>query len=145
MLNASRIEIYDFIYDLIYDDEVLKNVYKMSEPQELNESDVKDGFVVIRVGEINDASEFDKEAFGSTRVFIEAYIPPKQRGRLNEEMYEKYENAIEEAIQNAPNDGTYFISNGTTLSSDVEETRNANNIFFTFIRSFVLLIDKEQP
>lgn len=142
MLNPSRIAIYDYVYNLIYDEEVLKNVYKMFEPQELNESDVKDGFVVIRVGDLNDASEFDYEAFGTTRVFIEAYIPPKSRGRLDEEAYERYENAINDAIANAPSDGTYFVQNGSTLSSDIEETRNANNIFFTFIRSFVVVIDE---
>ena len=61
MFNDSRIDIYDYLYDLVVDNEVTENVYLVSEPQDLTTSDKKDGFVVIRVGGINDQSQFDRE------------------------------------------------------------------------------------
>ena len=75
MVDESRIGIYNYVYNLIYEI-VTENVYSMNEPQELTESDTKDGFIVIRVGDLRDDSEFHLQACGWVRVFIEAYIPP---------------------------------------------------------------------
>ena len=73
MFNDSRIDIYDYLYNLVYD-VVTKNVYRMGEPTETTESDSKDGFVVLKVGNMNDDSEFDCDAYGWVRCTITAYV-----------------------------------------------------------------------
>ena len=42
MFNDSRIDIYDYLYNLVYD-VVTKNVYRTGAPTETTESDSKDG------------------------------------------------------------------------------------------------------
>ena len=144
MLDISRIGVYDYVYNLLYD-VVTTNVYSMNEPQELTQSDVNDGFVVIRVGELNDASEFTANAYGWARVYIDAYVPPISRGRLDFEKYKAFEDAINQVIEQATQDasGTYYIQDGSVLSMDNNAESNANNAYFMFVKSFVVMIDKE--
>lgn len=145
MFNESRIDIYNFLYDIFYD-VVTKNVYMMAEPEELTESDTKNGFIVIRVGDLNDNSEFNGQAYGWARCYVEAYIPKKSRGRLDVTKYEDFENGINATIRshatNIVNE-TFYIQEGSVISMDYNETSNANNQFLMFIKSFVLVIDKE--
>ena len=143
MLNESRIDIYNYLYNLFYD-VVTKNVYSMNEPQELTTSDTQDGFIVIRVGELNNESEFGSEAYGWTRVYVEAYIPPKSRGRLDKAKYKTFVKSILEVVKRASKDraGAYCIQEGSVLSMDTNEESNANNAFFMFIKSFVVTIDE---
>ena len=144
MLDITRIGVYDYVYNLLYD-VVTTNVYSMNEPQELTQSDVNDGFVVIRVGELNDASEFTANAYGWARVYIDAYVPPISRGRLDFEKYKAFEDAINQVIEQATQDasGTYYIQDGSVLSMDNNAESNANNAYFMFVKSFVVMIDKE--
>ena len=143
MVDESRIGIYNYVYNLIYE-VVTENVYSMNEPQELTESDTKDGFIVIRVGDLRDDSEFHLQACGWVRVFIEAYIPPISRGRLDKTKYKAMEDAINdvinEEIENG-NDEHYSIEPDGVLSSDIGEDSNANNAFYMFIKSFIVNID----
>ena len=143
MFNESRIDIYDYLYNLFYD-VVTKNVYSMSEPQELTKSDTEDGFIVIRVGDIRDYSEFDMEAYGGARCFVEAYIPTISRGRLDYEKYKAFEDAINEVIflASQDTDDTYHIEHESILSMEDVEDSNANSFFHMFIKSFVVLIDQ---
>ena len=146
MLNESRIDIYDYLYNIFYD-VVTKNVYSMREPQELTKSDTTDGFIVIRVGSLIDASEFSKQAYGEVRCYVEAFVPPISRGRLDYEKYKVFEDAINTAIDlaiEAGGTGDYFIQEESLLSSDAEETSTANNTYFTFIKSFIVVIDKQE-
>lgn len=142
MFNESRIDIYDFLYNLFYD-VVTKNVYSMSEPQELTASDVKNGFLVIRVGNIADASEFSKETYGWVRCYVEAYVPPTTRGRLDYDKYKEYEDGINGVINSliGHSDGTYCIQDDSVISTDTLETNNANNLYYTFVKSFILTIN----
>lgn len=112
----------------------------MSEPQELTESDTKDGFIVIRIGNINDTSEFDRCVYGWVRCYVEAFIPPKSRGRLDFNKYAEFENAINSVIESAAGEasGQYQIQQGSVISNDGEEVSNANNVYFTFIKSFIV-------
>lgn len=139
MFNNSRIDIYEYLHGLFYDT-VTKNVYSMSEPQELTESDTKDGFIVIRIGNINDTSEFDRCVYGWVRCYVEAFIPPKSRGRLDFNKYAEFENAINSVIESAAREtsGQYQIQQGSVISNDGEEVSNANNVYFTFIKSFIV-------
>lgn len=142
MLNPSRIDIYDYLYGLFYG-EVTENVYSMNEPQELTESDARDGFLVLHVGNLVDESEFSGEAFGEVRCFVEAFIPPISRGRLNKTLYNRYEKAINKVIKDASQvaDGSYYIQEGTVVSLDGDEASTANNVYFTFIKSFIVISD----
>ncbi len=143
MLNESRIDIYDYLYNLFYD-VVTKNVYSMSEPQELTKSDTTDGFLVLHVGNLNDESEFSGQAYGWVRCYVEAYVPPISRGRLDFNKYKDFENAINEVIDNATrqSQGAYYIQEGSVLSSDADEASTANNAYFTFIKSFIVNISE---
>lgn len=139
MFSEIRTDIYDYLYNLFYD-VVTKNVYSMSEPQELTKSDTTDGFIVIRVGDTIDESEFALEAYGSVRVFIWAYIPPKSRGRLDKEKYRTMETSIDNVVRQAmetPN-ANYYISDANALSMDMTTTSNANNLFYIFVKSFIV-------
>lgn len=142
MLNESRIDIYDYLYNLFFG-VVTKNVYSMNEPQELTESDVTDGFIVIRVGDIYDESEFGGDAYGWVRCYVEAYVPPISRGRLDYEKYKVFEDKINEVIHSASADtqGAYHVFAEPVLSSDMSETRNADNMYFNFIKSFRVYLD----
>lgn len=142
MVNESRIDIYDYLYNLFYD-VVTKNVYSMEVPQELTQSDTQDGFIVIHVGDLNDESEFAHQTYGWARCFVEAYIPPISRGRLDYDKYREFEDAITEVIHLASDeviDG-YSVQEGSVLSMDGSETTNANNSYFTFIKSFIVNIN----
>jgi len=144
MYNDSRIEIYNYLYGLFYGT-VTENVYSMNEPQELTESDTKDGFIVLHVGNIVDESEFDLSAFGSVRCFVEAFVPLISRGRLDVEKYQMFEQRITDVIKDAVANpsGDYYIQDDVILSMDDIETSNANNPYFTFVKSFIVNIEKD--
>lgn len=145
MIDESRIDIYDYLYNLFYG-EVTENVYSMREPQELTKSDTTDGFIVINVGDLNDESEFTCQTYGWARVYVRAFIPPLSRGRLDYTKYKLFEDAINDVIDEASNDniGKYHIQEGSILSMDGDESSNANNTYFTFIKSFIVTIEEEQ-
>ena len=145
MVNDSRIGIYDYIYGLLYG-VVTENVYSMNEPQELTESDTRDGFIVIIVGDLYDLSEFEGHTYGYARVYVNAYVPPMTRGRLDFEKYQEYETAINDVIKNAtdtPNTD-YYIQQGSVLSMDGVSDSNANNSYYMFTKSFIVVIDKQE-
>lgn len=142
MIDESRIKVYDYVYDMLYG-RVSENVYQMYKSQELTESDKTDGFIVISVGAINDDSEFDRDAFAWCRVFVEAFIPPMSRGRLDEDKYELFENGINTAINEEIEFGEsehYSIQSDGILSTDDFDDSNANNIFYKYIKSFIVII-----
>lgn len=145
MLNESRIDIYDYLYNLLYG-VVSENVYDMRVPQELTESDATEGFIVIHVGDIVDESEFTGRAFGRVRCYIEAYVPQISRGRVDHDIYALMENSINTVIteQSSIDEGEYYIDKGSVLSSEDDDISNANNAYFTFIKSFIVVIDKQE-
>lgn len=144
MVNESRIDIYDYLYSLFYN-VVTKNVYSMNEPQELSQSDTNDGFIVIRVGNINDESEFDLQTYGWVRCYVEAYVPPTSRGRLDVAKYRQFENAINDVITQAmeSNDETYWVQGDSVISMDSNEMDNPNNAYYMFVKSFVVNIEEK--
>lgn len=143
MIQESRIKVYDYIYDLLFG-VVSDNVYPMNESQELTESDVQDGFIVIRVGTINDESEFHGEAFAWCRCFVQAYVPTMSRGRLDEDKYSAFEDGINTAINNEISNGknlNYSIREEGVISWDDYTDSNSNNAFYMFVKSFIVQID----
>lgn len=146
MFNDSRIDIYDYLYDLIVNNEVTSNVYMVDEPQDLTTSDKKDGFVVIKVGEVNDQSQFDLETYGWSRVYIYAYIPSTSRGRLDYNKYKAMENKLNALIRQVSEQGSiggYTIVQNSTLSMDGIKMSTANNLFYSFVKSFRVFITQQ--
>lgn len=143
MFNDSRIDIYDYLMDLLIDNEVTSNVYLVDEPQDLTTSDKKDGFVVIKVGGVNDQSQFDLETYGWSRVYIYAYVPSTSRGRLDYNKYKAMETKMNAMIRNASNSAPvngYSVVQNSTLSMDGTRVSTANNFFHTFVKSFRVFI-----
>ena len=142
MLNESRIDLYNYICGLFVN--VSENIYSMKIPSELTESDVSDGFLVVRIGDMYDESEFPKQAYGDVRVFVSAYVPFKSRGRINKTLYSAFEtamnNAIEDALENDDNENYTIQCDGILSMDDIEET-NANNSFSVYVKSFVVTIN----
>lgn len=144
MVNISRSDINDYLYNLFYE-VVTKNVYLIDVPTELTNSDTKDGFLVISIGTLNDESEFFKQTYGWVRCFVEVYVPVLSRGRFNRAKYKAFEDAVNEVIENEianPTSEVYSIQNGSTLSADDDEGSNPDNRFTMFIRSFIVNIDQ---
>ena len=142
MVNESRIDIYDYLYNLLFG-VVSENVYDMRVPQELTESDTKDGFIVINIGNLNDAGEFDGELYAWARVYVRAYVPLKARGKMNEARYSHFENSISDVIRQASEDssGEYWIQTESLLSTDLNEEYDANNSYSVFVKSFIIMVN----
>lgn len=140
--DTTRIGVYNYLYDILFG-VVSDNVYLANPPQTLTESDLKDGFIVIRMASLMDEGQFLGEAYGSVRCYIEAYLPPKTRGRLNDEMFEEYERSIDMALKEAieRGDKTYAIELGDALSAELIETNNMDNIFNVLAKSFIVTIN----
>lgn len=146
MYDDSRIGIYQYVESLLVkdgDNGVTENVYLMNEPQSLTQSDTEEGFIVIRVGDFFDAGEFKGETYGWARVFVETYVPPITRGRLDIDKYEAFESAINTIIKDASDvrNGKYWIQGESVLSIDMNNQSNANNAYFMFIKSFVVMVN----
>lgn len=143
MYNDSRFAIYNYLYGLFYN-VVTKNVYLVSEPQELTKADVEEGFIVLQVGNVVDESEFTREAYARVRCFVYAFIPTKSRGRVDDKKYGAFEESISAAVEAASKSGSgdYYIHEGSTLSADGANFTNADNVFYTYIKSFLVCIDK---
>ena len=145
MVNESRMGIYEYVENILTS--ITENVYLMEEPQELTEDDTTNGFIVVTVGDLLDASEFRDSAFGYARVFIRCYVPPISRGRLNVAKYKQFEDAINAAINlaaDADNEGAYWIDEDSVVSTDGKDEGNANNTYYMFIKSFIVVVDAEQ-
>ena len=127
MVNESRIDIYDYLYNLLFG-VVSENVYDMRVPQS-----------------VVDESEFVGEAYGRVRCFIEAFVPQISRGRVNHDIYAAMENSINSVIkeQTETNEGAYYIEQDSILSMDDVEESNSDNSYFTFVKSFIVVIDKQ--
>lgn len=145
MIDKSRIAIYDYLYSLLHG-VVTNNVHSMGEPSETTQDEADNGFVVTQVGDINDESEFDGDAYAWARCYIYAYVPKISRGRLNKKMYKEYEDAILDVIKNAEThqDSKYYIMPETTISMDENENTQKGNQYSIFAKSFVVVIDKQE-
>jgi hypothetical protein len=118
----------------------------MGEPTETTDSDTKDGFVVLNVGNMNNNSEFDFDAFGSVRCTITAFVPQRTKGRLNKTLYKAFETSINEVVNNAIHNETsqaYYISGDDVLSIDTVETTQQGNQYHVYIKSFLVIMDGE--
>ena len=142
--DKSRISIYDYLSEIF--STVTENIYPMSAPTENTEDDTTNGFIVTTVGDINDESEFDCECYGWARCFVTAYVPKRNRGRLNKALYKTFEDGINDAVDantGVNNTGGYYIQEDSVLSMDESEQSQKGNQYHVFVKSFVVVIDQE--
>lgn len=142
--DNSRISVYDYLSSLFTT--LTPNVYSMSEPTTTTESDTENGFIVTKVGGLNDESEFEGDAYGWVRCSVTAFIPKRDRGRLNKPKYRFFEdgiNGIIKANTGLNNDGGYYILEDSILSMDDDENTQKGNQFHVFVKSFVVVIDQQ--
>ena len=143
MYNESRMDIYDYLYNLVYD-VVTKNVYRLGEPTETTTDDTENGFVVIAVGNLTDDSEFYLDTYGQVRCTFTAFVPKKSRGRLDADKYRAFESSINDVVKNAienANDGDYSILADGILSMDDNETSQKGNQYHVYVKSFIVVVD----
>ena len=141
--DNSRISIYNYLSDLF--SSVSQNIYAMEVPTENTQDDTTNGFIVTKVGDMQDASEFDGDCYGWVRCFVTAYVPKASRGRLNKRLYATFENGINGVIAaNAGlnNNGGYYIMEDSVLSMDDSEHSQKGNQYHVFVKSFVVVIDQ---
>lgn len=144
MLDAATTKVLDYLYG-IFESTVNGNLYSMYEPKELLKADTEKGFAVIRAGQINNESEFGNSAYGWVRCYIDVYVPPMSRGRLDYDTAGDLESKVLTAIDNEIANGTsdtYSIRSGSMLSTQSDNS-NADNEYFVFVKSFIVDIDKE--
>ena len=144
MLNESRKAVYDYISGLV-SGVVTNNVHRLEVPTELTESELRNGFIVIRIGELNDESEFRDSAYGWARCYIDAYIPLRSRGRFNGDAYGTFEDAIYMALRNATltdSESTYWVMEDSFISYDYAESNINGNSFHVMTKSFIVNIDE---
>lgn len=145
MVNNSRIDIYDYLKTLFSG--VSENIYSMTVPTDNTTDDTEHGFLVTRVGSINDESEFDEQAYGWVRCYVSAYVPKKTRGRLNKDLYKSFEDGITDVIKNAMRTGNtsaYYVIEDKILSLDDDEATVKGNQYHVFIKSFKVAIDQQE-
>lgn len=144
MFNESRIDIYDFLYNMFYGT-VSENVYRMGEPTENTESDTVNGFITLQVGAMNDDSEFDGDAYGWARCYVTAYVPKRSKGRLDKGKYKEFEDGINTVVrlESESRNSDYYILKGSELSVDDVETSQKGNQYHIYRKSFVVVIDKQ--
>lgn len=141
MVNESRIAIYDYLSGMMK--AVTPRVYSMAEPEVNTEADVDEGFLVVRVGTLNDDSEFSGNAYMWARCYVTAYVPKKTNGRLDKERYKTYEDGVNDVIRRATatKEGTYYILPDSTVSMDDDESAQKGNQYHVFTKSFVVVVD----
>lgn len=142
--DSTRISLYDYLATVFAN--VTENLYSMSVPTENTKDDTVNGFAVTSVGDINDESEFRCETYGWVRCQITAYIPKKTHGRLNKELYKRFEDDINSAIESNTgnsNDSGYYILEDSVLSMEDNEGTNKGNQYHVFIKSFIVVIDQQ--
>lgn len=141
--NSSRISLYNYLSELF--SSVSQNIYPMGVPTENTQDDTTNGFIVTKVGDLQDASEFDSNCYGWVRCFVTAYVPKASRGRLNKQLYATFENGIDNVIKantGRVTSGGYYIMEDSVLSMDDGEETQKGNQYHVFVKSFVIVIDQ---
>lgn len=118
----------------------------MSVPTDNTESDTKNGFIVVKVGNVKDESEFACNSYAWARCYVTAYIPKKTRGRLNKALYQTFEDGIENVIMSeidTPTSNDFSILEDSVLSMDDEEQSEKGNQYHVFVKSFIVLFNQK--
>ena len=145
-MNVSRKDLYLYVVDMLYD--ITKNVYPKEIPTTLSSDAVSNGFIVIRMLQMKDFSEFDLDTYVQVRVSVECYVPnintTDTQGRLSTKKFDDMQKAVDAKIKAECEkvNQTYSISRDGILSEDDTYTNKACS-FSVYITSFLVTITNE--
>ena len=145
-MNVSRKDLYLYVVDMLYD--ITKNVYPKEIPTTLSSDATNNGFIVIRMQQMKDFSEFDLDTYVQVRVSVECYVPNintnDTQGRLSTKKFDDMQKAVDAKIKAECEkvNQTYSISRDGILSDDDTYTNKAYS-FSVYITSFLVTITNE--
>lgn len=126
-------------------DFVLNNIYWREVPETLTSADTSKGFIVMKMNQLTDHSEMLLETYGTTRIYLECYVPSIKAsnisGVINKKKYDAIQKVVDEIILSEckKTNQTYTISRDENLSMDDFYT-NGTNSFYLYITSFKITI-----
>lgn len=124
----------------------MANIYRIEIPQTLTSDATKNGFIILKMGSLNDSSEMGLNTYAQVRMYVECYIPAMQAdGTINTSKYKAAQDAID-IIVNAEclkQNQTYTISRDDGVLSTEDYFTNKTNSFFIYITSFLITTTNE--
>ena len=141
-MNVSRKDLYSYVATMFVG--VVKGIYRHM-PTSLSSEDTANGFIVLRMGNIEDESEIFLNAYAKTRIYVECYVPDVNTSTTNGVMSTTKYDAMQQAVDNKIDaecekvNQTYTISRESILSSDDTYVNKAVS-FMVYITSFQVII-----
>ena len=141
-MSVSRKNLYSYVASMFVG--IVKGIYKHM-PTALRPEDTTKGFIVIRMGNIDDSSEFYGNTYAKTRIYVECYVPDVNTSTTNGVMsttkYDAMQQAVDDKIDTECEkvNQTYTISRESILSSDDTYVNKAVS-FMVYITSFQVII-----
>lgn len=139
---VSRKNLYSYVASMFVG--IVKGIYKHM-PTALSPEDTTNGFIVIRMGNIDDSSEFYGNTYAKTRIYVECYVPDVNttttNGVMSTTKYDAMQQAVDDKIDAECEkvNQTYTISRESILSSDDTYVNKAVS-FMVYITSFQVII-----
>ena len=141
-MSVSRKNLYSYVASMFVG--IVKGIYKHM-PTALSPDDTTNGFIVIRMGNIEDSSEFYGNTYAKTRIYVECYVPDVNTSTTNGVMSTTKYDAMQQAVDDKIDaecekvNQTYTISRESILSSDDTYVNKAVS-FMVYITSFQVII-----
>lgn len=141
-MSVSRKDLYSYVASMFVG--IVKGIYKHM-PTSLSPEDTTNGFIVIRMGNIDDSSEFYGNTYAKTRIYVECYVPDVNttttNGVMSTTKYDAMQQAVDDKIDAECEkvNQTYTISRESILSSDDTYVNKAVS-FMVYITSFQVII-----
>jgi hypothetical protein len=141
-MSVSRKNLYSYVASMFVG--IVKGIYKHM-PTTLSTEDTTNGFIVIRMGNIDDSSEFYGNTYAKTRIYVECYVPDVNttttNGVMSTTKYDAMQQAVDDKIDAECEkvNQTYTISRESILSSDDTYVNKAVS-FMVYITSFQVII-----
>lgn len=141
-MSVSRKNLYSYVASMFVG--IVKGIYKHM-PTALSQEDTTNGFIVIRMGNIDDSSEFYGNTYAKTRIYVECYVPDVNttttNGVMSTTKYDAMQQAVDDKIDAECEkiNQTYTISRESILSSDDTYVNKAVS-FMVYITSFQVII-----
>lgn len=141
-MSVSRKNLYSYVASMFVG--IVKGIYKHM-PTALSPEDTTNGFIVIRMGNIDDSSEFYGNTYAKTRIYVECYVPDANASTTNGVMSTTKYDAMQQAVDDKIDaecekvNQTYTISRESILSSDDTYVNKAVS-FMVYITSFQVII-----
>lgn len=141
-MSVSRKNLYSYVASMFVG--IVKGIYKHM-PTALSPEDTTNGFIVLRMGNIDDSSEFYGNTYAKTRIYVECYVPDVNttttNGVMSTTKYDTMQQAVDDKIDAECEkvNQTYTISRESILSSDDTYVNKAVS-FMVYITSFQVII-----